>query len=251
MNSLKEKIALVTGAGAGIGHAICKELAAMGATVIAVARNKDKLAALKTSLPAGDHQYWPIDLSQPQGHDALLSKLKEFSLPHIVVINLHIPTGKRKLANTSGESFSNNISANILHALAIMPDTIAFQRAEKFGRWIGLSSFAAQVGIPGQGIYNAQKSMLESVMRNIAAEEGKYHITANVIAPGFIVTPSVEDRISPDMIQMAATCNVMKRAGTADEVAAAAGFLASPGASYITGITLPVCGGAQLAWNFV
>lgn len=250
MINLTNKIALITGAGAGIGHAICKDLVSRGATIIAVARNENNLQKLKATLPEGNHQFWPIDLSTHQGHNDLLLQLQQFSFPHIVVINLHIPSHKRKLINTDKIAFSENLTGNIDHLFTIMPGTLQFQRTEKFGRWIGLSSFAAQIGIPGQAIYNAQKSAMESILLTLATEEGKYGITSNIVAPGFIQTPSVEERIPKEMMEMVASCNIMKRAGTPEEVAAAVGFFASPDSSYITGITLPVCGGAQLAWNF-
>lgn len=250
MYNLSNKIALITGAGAGIGHAICKELSSMGATIIAVARNENNLQQLKTELPQCNHQFWSIDLSDENGHNQLLKNLEQFSFPHIVVINLHIPSDKKKLINITKDSFSDNFTANLDHLFTIMPKVLQFQRSEKFGRWIGISSFAAHIGIPGQAIYNAQKSAMEAVLTSLAAEEGKYGITSNVVAPGIIATPSVQERIPKDIFNLAAQCNVMKRAGTAEEVAAAAGFFASPEASYITGITLPVCGGAQLAWNF-
>lgn len=243
-------IALVTGAGLGIGHAICRELSSQGATIIAVARNTRNLETLKTTLPDNNHQFWSIDLSTAEGQIILLEKLKAFSYPHIVVINMHIPSEKMKLSQVSATNFSANIAINLEHLFAIMPGTIAFQRKEKYGRWIGISSFATQIGIPGQAVYNAQKSSLESLFKNLAVEEGKYGITANIVSPGIIETPSVNERIPAEILQLLSQCNVMKRAGKPEDVAAAVGFFASPQASYITGINLPVCGGAQLAWNF-
>jgi len=250
MQNLNNKIALVTGAGEGIGHAICKALHDDGATIIAVARNEKNLQQLQQQLQKSAHQYWTIDLATEQGKEKLLSQLEAFGFPHIVVCNINIPSEKKRLINTTAENFSNGFTANIDHLFFIMQKTLQFQRTENFGRWIGVSSFAAQIGLPGQAIYNAQKAAMESLIKNIATEEGKYGITANIVSPGFIQTPSTEKRLPKEMFDKLASYNVMKRAGKPEEIAAAVSFFASQNASYVTGINLPVCGGAQLAWNF-
>ncbi len=249
MNRLDNKIALVTGAGVGIGHEICKALNNSGALVIAVARNTENLNLLKPSLSNKNHQFWSIDISKEEGQNQLLEKLEKFGFPHIVVNNLHIPREKKRLINTSKEYFSKDFTENIDHLFVVMEKTLQFQRKEGFGRWIGISSYAATIGVPGQVIYNSQKSVMESVFKSIAVEEGKYGITSNLIAPGFVLTPSTENRISKEIIEKLSSNNIMKRAGTAEEIAASVDFLASPMAGFITGITLPVCGGAQLAWG--
>lgn len=250
MPELDNTKALITGAGPGIGHAICKILADAGATIIAVARNTNNLQQLSELTGNDKHQYWSIDLSGKEGQAALLKQLDNTGFPHIVVCNLHIPSAKKRLINTAAEDFATKFTGNIEHLFAIMEKTLQFQRAEGFGRWIGISSFAAQTGLPGQSVYNAQKAAMESLFLNLATEEGKYGITANTVAPGFIETPSTKQKIPADMFEKLAAFNVMKRAGRPEEVAAAVKFLASPLASYITGINLPVCGGAQLAWHF-
>jgi 3-oxoacyl-[acyl-carrier protein] reductase len=250
MQNLYNKIALVTGAGAGIGHAICKALSDDGATMIAVARNENNLQQLQQQLSKSEHQYWPIDLTTKEGKEKLLSQLEAFSFPHVVVCNINIPLEKKRLINTTEENFSNGFTVNIDHLFTIMQKTLQFQRTENFGRWIGISSFAAHAGLPGQAIYNAQKSTMESLFLNLATEEGKYGITANIVSPGFIQTPATEKRLPKEMFDKLASYNAMKRAGKPEEIAAAVSFFASPNASYITGINLPVCGGAQLAWHF-
>jgi len=250
MQDLDKTTALITGAGPGIGHAVCKMLADAGANIIAVARNKDNLQQLRQMIGGDKHQYWQIDLSGKEGQNNLLRQLEDFGFPHIIVCNLHIPSEKKRLINTTTEDIATKFTGNIDHLFTIMQKTLQFQRTENFGRWIGISSFAAHTGLPGQAIYNAQKAAMESLFLNLATEEGKYGITANIVAPGFIRTPSTEQKIPAEMFDKLASFNVMKRAGKPEEVAAAVKFLASPHASYITGISLPVCGGAQLAWQF-
>ncbi|MBS1747074.1 MAG: SDR family oxidoreductase [Bacteroidetes bacterium] len=247
---MKNKIALVSGAGAGIGHAICKALADDGATIIAVARNENNLQQLQQQLNSDSHQFWPIDLSSPDGKEKLFFQLSVFGFPHIVVCNINIPSEKKRLINIKEENFSKGFTANIDHIITILEKTLQFQRSENFGRWIGVSSFAAGIGLPGQVVYNAQKAAMEALILNIATEEGKHGITANIVSPGFIQTPATETRIPKEMFDKLASYNVLRRAGKPEDVAAAIRFFASQDAAFITGVNLPVCGGAQLAWNF-
>lgn len=251
MKKMKDKIALVTGAGAGIGHEICKSLAADGATIIAVARNKENLQSLKQQIGEGEHQYLPIDLSKKEGHDELLEKLTAFSFPHIVVVNMNTASPRQLIKKMDNKIFSENFTANLDHVFSIAGPSLAFQKQEGYGRWICISSIASHTGIPGQAIYNARKAAMESVFKNIAVEEGRYGITSNIVEAGIIATPTIHSKISDELFRTISNCNVMKRAGTPLEVASAAAFLASPGASYITGATIPVTGGIYLAWNFL
>jgi NAD(P)-dependent dehydrogenase (short-subunit alcohol dehydrogenase family) len=249
-DALQGMTALVTGAGAGIGHAICKALAVAGASVIAVARNKDRLGQLEQSMPPGRHGHWSMDLSTPDGRKALLAALRKGDMPTIVVNNLHVPSPKVRTRNLGAEDFADGFTANIDHVFAILDPVLEAQRARGYGRWIGITSKAAQAGMPGQARYNAQKAAMEAVWRTIAVEEGRKGVTANCVAPGFISTPSVERRIPQEVRSKLAGSNAVGRAGTPEEVAAAVCFLASPAASYITGEVLAVDGGASLAWSF-
>ncbi len=249
MSVLQNKTALILGAGAGIGHATCSAMAEAGATIIAVASNEDNLKQLRQNLAGSHHQFWCTNLAKENAGEELTAKLDHFGYPHIVVINFQLPAEKKRVINTTNQSLESKITENIKPVLAILEKTILFQRGEGFGRWIGISSFSAHTGIGGQSLYNMQKAALESLMRNTAVEEGKYGITANSIAPGFIETPSVIKKYPDELRAKLGLANVVRRAGKPEEVAAAIVFLASPLAAYITGITLPVCGGAQLAWN--
>ncbi|MBV9960814.1 MAG: SDR family oxidoreductase [Parafilimonas sp.] len=250
MQELTDKIALITGAGAGIGHAISKALNNAGATIIAVARNGNNLQQLQQQLSNNANQYWLIDLSNKEGQHQLLKQLEAFSFPHIVVCNVHVKSEKKRLINTTTENFSKDFTVNIDHLFTIMEKTLQFQRTKNFGRWIGISSYAAHVGLPGQAIYNAQKTTMQSLFLSLAVEEGKHGITANIVSPGLIETPSVKKSIPKEMFDKLAVMNVAKRAGQPEEIAAAVKFFASTSAGYITGVNLPVCGGAQLAWHF-
>ncbi len=248
MDTLLHKTVLVLGAGAGIGHAICAAFADAGATVIAVGSNEQSLLQLQQALPGGDHRFWCIDLITAAGHQELAGRLDQWGYPHIVVINLQVPAAKQRVINATAALFTPVIQ-NLEAAFAIIEKTLLFQRGERFGRWVGISSFSMHIGIAGQALYNMQKASLESFIRNIAVEEGKHGITANSVAPGFVETPGTIKRYPEEVRNKIATMNVLRRGGKAEEIAAAVCFLAAPLAGYITGVTLPVCGGAQLSWS--
>ncbi len=248
--TLTGKKVLITGAGRGIGHAIARSLLENGASVIAVSRTPEKLGDLLNSIQTKNLQCWSFDISTEKGQHLLIEKLNETGYPHVVINNLNVPSPKKRIINFSKKELSENFTINMDHLFAIMEKTVLFQRAEKFGRWIGISSMAAHTAIPGQSLYAAQKSMMESFFMNLAVEEGKYGITSNIVCPGFIDTPSVRERMSNEIIEKMSVTNVLKRAGTPEEVAAAVTFFALPSSSYITGVVLPVSGGSNLAWHF-
>ena len=250
MQELKNKKVLILGVGKGIGKAIAIELSRMGAIILGVAKSNTGFKEVRNELSKNEHQLWEIDLSTNAGHSLLEKKIEENGYPHIVIANLFIRRKKEKLIDCANNIPEINFTENINCLLKIMDKIILFQRKEKFGRWIGISSFASEIGVPGQALYNAQKSAMLSFFKTLAVEEAKNYITANIISPGFIETPGTIDHIETNVYNKISKMNLLGRAGKPEEVAYVAGFLASQRASYITGVDIPVCGGANLAWQF-
>ena len=246
-----KKFALVTGAGNGIGKSICLHLEKKGYHIIAVSRNEKHLEEIRTSLTNKNHLFLTAELTTKEGCENLLQFLQENTMPHVVINNLRTHSERKKLIGLSSAITDINIKENIDHLLVIMKSVLEFQRERKFGRWVGVGSMSNHFGVPGMAIYNMQKSILEQLMRTLATEEGKHGITANLVVPGLISTPSVLENYSKEEFDLRSNQNVLQRIGTPDEVAAAVAFLASEEASYITGITLPVNGGNHLAWHFL
>ena len=250
MNKPTQKTALITGAGSGIGKAICVQLAAAGHRIIAVSRNVEHLAEIESALNNSAHVMVNVDLTTAVGKSTLLGALQQNGMPHIVVNNLSTSSTRKKLIQLASNISDEIVTENIRHLFAIMPEVIAFQREQQFGRWIGISSMSPYFGVPGMAIYNMQKAALENCFKTLASEEGKNGITANIIAPGLILTPTVEKNYSTEELALRKKENVMHRIGSPADIAAAVKFLASDDAGYITGITIPVNGGNHLAWQY-
>ncbi len=251
MNITTQKTALITGAGTGIGKAICMYLENAGVRIIAASRNTLHLAEIESTLKHDNHIMLNIDLTTSVGKATLLGCLQENGMPHIVVCNLSTSSTRKKLLHLAPLIDESGITENISHLLTIMPEVINFQRSQNFGRWIGISSMSPHFGIPGMAIYNMQKGILENCFKTLASEEGKNGITANIIAPGLIATPALINTYSPEELAKRKLENVMHRIGSPNDIAAAVAFLASENAGFITGITLPVNGGNHLGWQYI
>lgn len=250
MNIVNQKTALITGAGNGIGKAICLHLENAGFRIIAASRNATHLSEIEQALQHDNHTMLNIDLTTTIGIKTLLNSLQSNGMPHAVINNLSTYAPRKKLLNYASTIDENILSENLKHLFAIMPEVISFQRMQNYGRWIGISSMSPYFGVPGMAVYNMQKGLMENCFKTLAAEEGKYGITANIIAPGLIETPTVLKNYTTEELAKRKLENVMHRIGNPTDIAAAVAFLASEQAGFITGITLPINGGNHLGWQY-
>ena len=255
MKELSEKSAFVAGAGRGIGRACALELARRGARVLSVSRTESDLLPLldlKNSLDDSGavpgHDVLAADLGISSGMEKLLEKFNVWGYPDIIIANVNL---NRPLARIDSDGFdfsAERVFESVEYLSRILPATLAKQKEKRFGRWVGVSSIIARRGGPGQTLYAVKKSVLETLFLNLALEYGRFGITANIVSPGLIDTEGVRKRHPEETLHKLQNMNLMGRMGTPEEAAHAAAFLASPGAAYITGVTIPVCGGADLNW---
>lgn len=246
-NSLYGKTALILGGSSGIGFESAKILSEQGARIIVIAIDKEKLLTAKKNLNQKNHKFISADLSNRKDVQGLIKSIKK-DLPHIVIANF-FERAKALRVTKLDATFFRNIEKNIFALIELMKICIPFQREEKFGRWVAISSMVADLGSPNQVIYASQKNVLETLFKNIAIEESEFNITANTIRAGLIYTEGLRDHYSEELIESLSKMNLFKRAGTSEEVAFAVSFFANPKSSYITGTVLPVCGGYDLAWE--
>jgi 3-oxoacyl-[acyl-carrier protein] reductase len=247
MFSLKDKVALVTGASQGIGRAISLSLAQTGAKVAAAARNADKLASLVVEIETagGEALAVPIDVADAgqvkTGFQALLAK---FGRLDILVNNAAITRDTLAL-RMKLEDWEAVLRTNLTGAHLCTQQALGAMLKQRSGRIINITSVVAETGNAGQANYVASKAGLIGLTRAIAVEVASRSITVNAVAPGFIVTP-MTDPLPDELKEKMKSLIPLGRFGTDSEVAAAVVFLASYEAGYITGQVLGVNGGLHM-----
>ncbi len=242
------RIALVTGASRGIGAATAKALAADGAHVVCVARNAEKLEAVKAEIESagGTASTATCDITDGAALAQLIDDTAEAHGRLDILVNNAGITRDNLLMRMSDEEFDDVILANLRSVFVSCRAATKHMMQKRFGRIVNLGSVSGVVGNAGQSNYAAAKAGLSGFTKSLAKEMGKRGITANVVAPGFIATDMTDvlpDKIKEGVKQMTAVA----RMGQPEEIAAAVAFLASDSASYITGQVLTVDGGMTMA----
>lgn len=247
MFSLKEKVALVTGASQGIGRAIALALAESGARVAIAARNTEKLASLANEIKQAGGESEPIAMDVA---DALQVKsgfqqaLAKFGRLDILVNNAAITRDTLAL-RMKLEDWDAVLRTNLTGAHLCTQQALGAMLKQRSGRIINITSVVAETGNAGQANYVASKAGLIGLTRAIAVEVASRSITVNAIAPGFIETP-MTDPLSSELKEKMKSMIPLGRFGADKEIAAAVIFLASDEAGYITGQVLDVNGGMHM-----
>jgi 3-oxoacyl-[acyl-carrier protein] reductase len=245
MFSLKGKTALVTGASGGIGGAIAKALAAQGARVALSGTRVEALEKVRAEL-GGDHPITPCNLSDPAAVDALVGQA-EAALGgrlDILVANAGI-TKDGLMLRMKDEDFQNVIKINLESYFRLSRAALRNMMKNRWGRIIGITSVVGVTGNPGQANYAASKAGMIGFTKALAAEVASRNVTANCIAPGFIASP-MTDVLNDTQKSALLTKIPAGRLGEGSDVAAAAVYLASDEAAYMTGQTLHVNGGMAM-----
>jgi len=245
---LKGQIALVTGASRGIGRAIALELGAMGATVIGTATSEAGAADIQQGLDAAavKGQGRVLNVTDAAACEALVQDIeKEFGAIGVLVNNAGI-TRDNLAMRMKEDEWDAVIDTNLKAVFRMSKLVMRGMMKARQGRIINITSVVGEAGNPGQANYAAAKSGVAGMTRSLAQELGSRNITVNCVAPGFIDTDMT--RALADAQRDALLGKIpLGRLGQADEIAATVGFLSSPRASYITGVTLHVNGGMYMS----
>lgn len=244
MFDLTGKTALITGATGGIGGAIARALHAQGATVSISGTRREVLDTLAGELKERVHVL-PCNLSDAAEVEALVpSAEKAMGQLDILVANAGI-TRDNLFVQLKDEDWLDVINVNMTATFRMARAATKLMMRKRFGRIIAITSVVGVTGNAGQVNYAASKAGLIGMMKSIGAEYARRNVTANCIAPGFIATAMTD--VLNDKQREAVLAKVPAgRLGTPEDIAAAAVYLASNEAAYVTGQTLHVNGGMAM-----
>lgn len=239
--NLSGKKVLLTGATGGIGSEIARQLLAHNATLFLSGTSDDKLSKLASEL-GKDVKFSSCDLSNSESAATLVDKAyQEMGGLDVLICNAGI-TDDGLVMRMSQESFEKVVRINLFSAFTMNKTAIKYMMKSRFGRIINISSIVGVTGNPGQANYCASKAGLIGMTKSIAQEVASRNITANAIAPGFIITP-MTDKLSEEQKEKISQKIPAGFLGEPKDIAASVLFLASDEARYITGQTIHVNGG--------
>lgn len=253
--SLKNRTALICGSTQGIGLAIARELALLGANCILLARNENSLKVAIASLDNSQgqlHKYAVADFQFPEQVKSIAATLAAEGTVHILVNNTGGPA-PGPIQNATAEQFLNAFQQHIINNQQLVQAFLSGMKAAGYGRIINVISTSVKVPIPNLGVSNTIRAATAGWAKTLSMEVAADGITVNNILPGFIKTGRLESLINTNAAaqhmspeELAAHMEKQipaQRFGETKEIAALAAFLASPAAGYISGTSIPVDGG--------
>ena len=244
MFDLTGRTALVSGATGGIGGAVAKALHAQGATVAISGTRREVLDKLAGELSERAHVL-PCNLADTAEVEALVPAAeKTMGQLDILVANAGI-TRDNLFVQLRDEDWDEVINVNLTATFRLARAATKLMMRKRFGRIIAITSVVGVTGNPGQANYTASKAGLIGLIKTLGAEYARRNVTANCIAPGFIKTP-MTDALNEKQREAILARVPAGRLGTPEDVAAAAVYLASNEAAYVTGQTIHVNGGMAM-----
>ena len=244
MFDLTGKTALVTGASGVIGGDIARALHAQGATVAISGTRKDALDTLAGELGARVHVL-PCDLADGAAVEKLVpdaeAKMEKLD---ILVANAGV-NADNLFVSLTDEAWDKVIAVNLTATFRLTRAAVKSMMRRRWGRVIGITSVVGFTGNPGQGNYTASKAGMVGMMKSVAAEYAKRNVTANCIAPGIIASPMI-DKLNDKQREAILSRVPAGKLGSGRDIAAAAVYLASEEAQYVTGQTIHVNGGMAM-----
>jgi NAD(P)-dependent dehydrogenase (short-subunit alcohol dehydrogenase family) len=247
--NIMRKRAIVTGGGSGLGLAIAKSFTENGIETIIVGRDEEKLKQAKQTLGALCH-YKICNLSNLKEIPSLVENIvEEFGAIDILVNNAGI-NQKKEFTEVTDDEFQQILTTNVVAVFSLSREVVKNMLTRNSGCIINISSMAAQYGLPKVIAYSASKTAIDGMTRAMATELSPKGIRVNAIAPGFIYSAMTEKALNSDPERKAKVFGrtPMGHMGQPEDIGAAALYLASEGAKYVTGVVLPIDGGNSIGF---
>lgn len=242
----KDKVALVTGGGSGIGFEIARQLLELGATVIISSRKEERLTAAVEKLSAfGNCRYVVLDIRETAQVESVAANIKEKEGKLDILVNNaggQFPSRAEDISYKGWNAVVNNNLNGTWYVTQIMAKV--FFIPQKHGNIVNIIANIFR-GFPGMAHTGAARAGVDNITKTLAVEWSPYNININAIAPGIIASSGLE-QYPPEFVKDIEQSVPMKRLGTVEDVAYLNTFLCSPMANYITGETFYVDGGQRL-----
>lgn len=248
MAKLDGHVALVTGASQGIGRACARLLAEAGASVALCARNAEKLEAVAAEIASagGQAATFRMDVaSEDEVKAGVKAAIERFGKIDILVNNAGI-TRDQLVMRMKRADWDAVLSTNLTGAYLCTQAVVGSMLKQRWGRIINITSIFGQIGQAGQANYAASKAGLIGLTRSAAIELGPRNINVNAVAPGYIRTTRLTDRVPAEILDRARERSVLGRLGDPQDVANVVLFLTTEAARHITGTVIPIDGGYLL-----
>jgi gluconate 5-dehydrogenase len=246
--TLKGQTALITGGGTGLGLGMARCMISAGAHVILVGRRESVLKEACADL-GPQSSYQAVDVTDFPAADAMIDRLRKDTQISILINNAGIHL-KRPAVETSSAAFDEVLKTHVLAAHNLTRAVLSDMIERKHGIILFTASMASLFGIPKVVAYSAAKSAYAGMVRGLSTEVAEHGVRVNAIAPGWIESPMLRKALDGDSQRIAKILSrtPMARFGDPLDIGWAAVFLSSPAAQFITGVVLPVDGGAAIGF---